>query len=616
MAVSAFKSTSKRGNLGTSSTNNIYSAKENNSENSSKKFPPRRSRSVSALSRNHLDISSSSSTPLSGVIDFLNKRDNPLFCSSSSSPPDAIESEKLMGIAKFDENTSNLRTPASELVSSGVLDSRRGRSVSRIPNSGNQLQETRKEMGRSLSRVDIGRRPRSVSRGHYGNSESEVEKEYCVSSSLRNKSNRNSAPNTEKKVNGGTRASELSDHSRRLQTWSSQHPPSEPSDGSASYVQTPNWEDGISASSFSEAEEKTVKAVFEQMKIVMVRCPDNAFSALYSLSQPFQSDHPAGDTSTGGIFETVRSEVRRAISEIRNDLESAIRRKNPTIITAANVADIPPELVNPDAVELVSDIRREYARKLEQSQERARKLRADLAVEEHREKELSRILKEILPDPTTPDMQKPRPRRKTSIERRKMSKRLTDEAMTYFDECVSISTFDSSDFSSPEDPPLKIVTATSSVDGKSFLCGSSSAATSYCPGSILNHSKELDAQVQCSRGHEDSYFTANSSSKDPSKGQDNLAGTNTDRIGNFQFSFARESTETLGLHHDIRNYIKKFEKEIEKDGVDCRIARSNYYNADEYRLQVSAESLLFDRVILKNRVESGGLLLCGNGITI
>lgn len=32
-----------------------------------------------------------------------------------------------------------------------------------------------------------------------------------------------------------------------------------------------------------------------------------------------------------------------------------------------------------------------------------------------------------------------------------MSKRLTEEAMSYFDECVSISTFDSSDFSAAED---------------------------------------------------------------------------------------------------------------------------------------------------------------------
>lgn len=37
-----------------------------------------------------------------------------------------------------------------------------------------------------------------------------------------------------------------------------------------------------------------------------------------------------------------------------------------------------------------------------------------------------------------------------------MTQRLTEDAMAYFDhfdECVSISTFDSSDFSAPEDPP-------------------------------------------------------------------------------------------------------------------------------------------------------------------
>lgn len=49
-----------------------------------------------------------------------------------------------------------------------------------------------------------------------------------------------------------------------------------------------------------------------------------------------------------------------------------------------------------------------------QSQERATKLRADLAVEEHRGQELSRILKEILPDPKTNNVQKSRPRRKVS----------------------------------------------------------------------------------------------------------------------------------------------------------------------------------------------------------
>lgn len=45
----------------------------------------------------------------------------------------------------------------------------------------------------------------------------------------------------------------------------------------------------------------------------------------------------------------------------------------------------------------------------------------------------------------------------SSFERRRMSKRLAEDAKAYFDECVSLSTFDSSDFSSQEDPSLNLV---------------------------------------------------------------------------------------------------------------------------------------------------------------
>lgn len=44
----------------------------------------------------------------------------------------------------------------------------------------------------------------------------------------------------------------------------------------------------------------------------------------------------------------------------------AIRRNNAAGIAATNVMDIPPDLVNPGAVELVLDIRKEYAKKLEE----------------------------------------------------------------------------------------------------------------------------------------------------------------------------------------------------------------------------------------------------------
>lgn len=65
-----------------------------------------------------------------------------------------------------------------------------------------------------------------------------------------------------------------------------------------------------------------------------------------------------------------------------------------------------------------------------------------------------------------------------SNERKKMSKRLNEEALTYFDECVSLSTFDSSDFSAPEDPLFSSSGATFPV-GASAL-GNGKPSTIYC----------------------------------------------------------------------------------------------------------------------------------------
>lgn len=67
-----------------------------------------------------------------------------------------------------------------------------------------------------------------------------------------------------------------------------------------------------------------------------------------------------------------------------------------------------------------------------------------------------------------------------------MSKRLTEEAMAYFDECVSLSTFDSSDFSAPEDPPYSSVGATGPVDASSLVKGSPSTLFCYDQGSRLD----------------------------------------------------------------------------------------------------------------------------------
>lgn len=75
-----------------------------------------------------------------------------------------------------------------------------------------------------------------------------------------------------------------------------------------------------------------------------------------------------------------------------------------------------------------------------------------------------------------------------SNERKKMTKRLTEEALAYFDECVSISTFDSSDFSAPENPSHNSVgAATTTSVAVSALLGSPSAMPMSFPVSYSNY---------------------------------------------------------------------------------------------------------------------------------
>ncbi|XP_068660818.1 uncharacterized protein [Aristolochia californica] len=588
MATSAFKSTSKRGTFGTSSTNPA-SANESNTGDVKKKVPPRRSRSVSALSRNYTNLSIVSSS--SDTVDFSNKRDNPLFATSSSSP-EGFEPENPITISKFDDALAKFDESNPKSTGSGDLDGRRGRSVSRSSDTMKLFSGPRREVGRSLSRMDIGRRHRSVSRGPHGNYESKAEYQLTLASSLRSKNKNSFLVNSQTEADLVTNVSKVTKPRKSLLTWSSRYPLLDPTNGANSCMRGPNREDGITSNSHSEAEEKTIRSVFEHMKAS-------------------QSDYTAGDASNHVIYETLRSEVRRAISDIRNDLENAVRGKNPAIFSTNNVTEIPPELVNPNAIELLSDIRREYASKLEQSQERARKLRADLAIEVQRVQELSRILKGVLPDPKTPQTSHSRPRRKTSIERRKMSKHLAEEAMNYFDECVSISTFDSSDFSAPEEPLFNSVAVTTSLGGSGFpLEGGSTASTSFSGCRVYN-SKDSDNQSHSSFIHDHSDLTPSSSSSEIIRTRTNfdkinLSGPTLIQNGNVLKSLTSAETDNV---NDMRNLVKKFEKGYQNEGLVTWKEGPRYY-ADDYSFCMSAERMLFDKVIYKKRIESGGLLLC------
>nr|GMC93656.1 uncharacterized protein LOC109158301 isoform X5 [Ipomoea batatas] len=499
-----------------------------------------------------------------------NSRESPTPASSSSSKPLRRRSLSVSAISRstsqdasseFSNKRDNPLTPNSAAEN-------RGRSTTR--SSGG----VRNGIGRSVSRV----RGRSVSRGHYGSAyESEKEQELIL---LKN-----------------------SKQSRELKPVAN----------------------SFKGSTLVEKNTDTCGRV-NRSKIATVR--GQGIECSEDDSASFRDGHWVNDTAASGIYETVRAEVRRAISDIQSDLQSymrslalqleaffsllykfvlsmteqrsllvllalVIQRNNVNTISSNGAANIPPNS-NPASVELVLNIRREYSRKLEESEERTRQLQADLAIEEHRGQELNRILKEIVPDPKKNSPQRSWIGRRRSNERKKMTQRLSEDAMAYFDhfdECVSISTFDSSDLSAPEDPPHSSIGATSVSRSLFEPQGSMDS---------FSANKKILGGIDLMGGNEGSGLTA--------------AASNSKEPALLQFSFTQKSPKPSG-DDGIRSCIKRFERDAYKDAIDSEIIVS-HYDASEYKLQSQIESLWFDRMLYSSRIESGGLHLCGGGIAV
>lgn len=509
-------------------------------------FKSNRSKSVTPLSRTNettFDLS-----PPNDL--FTIKIDNPLYCCSSSASSSSSTNDNNAKIEKAGS--------LNEEAASGRA--RRGRSVSRSSGIGNQSSERRlrsvsrssgigSNNGRGLRSVSrssgVGsqasaRSSRSISRGHYDNSETDIEHQYKSTSNSQGKGDDKSV------ASKGPKNSIISDEefvdkeqTKNLTTWTSRHPVSEFSDAPSSFCRARSWEDYISTSSFSEVED--TKPLMRHILLTDVDS-DNA------------------------IFQTIRSETCMAAPESRDNIDNVFWSEDPSIHTTENIIDIPPEFLDPE--ELYCD---EYVSKLEQAKERARKLRADLAIEEQREQELSRIVENISHAPTISKPRKPRPKRRASMEKTRMSRQLAEEAMNYFDECVSISTFESSDFSSFEDPQ------------SNSAAGVNRMSSSRFSDTVIYH-EELDCQTQCFHS---------------------VDGSDTPLDETMKLSYAHD--------HDIRQFVNKFEKGSRKESFEHQSTKTNY-SAEEYSVGAKSESLVFDAFILRNRIEYGGLLLC-NGRT-
>ncbi|XP_028118540.1 uncharacterized protein LOC114316064 isoform X4 [Camellia sinensis] len=91
-----------------------------------------------------------------------------------------------------------------------------------------------------------------------------------------------------------------------------------------------------------------------------------------------------------------------------------------------------------NVLQAVPKVRKKYTTKLEQSEKRKQDLLAEIALEEQHGRELSKIVRELLPDPkSSANAEKPSRARKRSNDKNRVSKRLTEEAEKYFEDFIS-----------------------------------------------------------------------------------------------------------------------------------------------------------------------------------
>ncbi|XP_024174247.1 uncharacterized protein LOC112179997 isoform X2 [Rosa chinensis] len=397
MATSAFKSTTKRTPIGSSPA----PAEDSSSVNRSH----RRSRSLSCFSRR---------LPEPPAEEFeVNPTPRRKFVNTvrgSGFPEISLDD---LAIELFDSG-SDERGGRSALRSSETTPAqRRGRSVSRHgPRVNGGGGETRGRAGNSSGGGRVvseskgnSRQRRSVSVARYQMSDSESDLDHTHNrSTVKSKnftSSNNQTPLSRKSLDSNYRPGlrrSLSQKDLKCH------------DGYSSSVLTDD--EGKDAYIYKNGAEKTIRAVYSEKK----------------------AEHPAGNDMKSGLYEVMRKELRHAVEEIRTELEQEKGKTKSTVLAPGDSV----RSNGSDVLQAVSSFRKNYSSKLEQSEKRKQDLLAEIVLEEQHSRELSKIVKELLPEPkkiVSPD--RPSRTRRRSNDKGRMSKRLTEEAERYIEDFIS-----------------------------------------------------------------------------------------------------------------------------------------------------------------------------------
>eukprot|EP00268_Persea_americana_P049634 TRINITY_DN5334_c0_g1_i4.p1 TRINITY_DN5334_c0_g1~~TRINITY_DN5334_c0_g1_i4.p1 ORF type:complete len:596 (+),score=98.10 TRINITY_DN5334_c0_g1_i4:242-2029(+) len=591
MATSAFKSTTKRSPIASQ-----LPADQSNSGSSNRSGLHRRSRSLSRSSGRY--------PPPDADYDDLPKGRFVNTVRGSGFPEislDDLAKELFLAGEDAEKGSEIARGRSGRRVSSvgpggsstkvGSTDAsqRRGRSVSRSHGNGNLDNNS----GSKVVSDGGSRRRRSVSVSRYKCSDSESDMDHSNSLSNFNKLKSSSNGNFQRSTLHKPTASS---QQRVLRRSLSQKDLLHSHDGYSSFSSALT-DDEAPDTCNKNGFEKTIRAVYSQKK----------------------TEHPTGDGEGNGLYEAMRKEVWHAVEEIKTQLEQVMVQTKPALLSNGDCL----ESKSSDFIQTFADIRNKYTNKLEQSEKRTQDLLAELAVEEQRGREFSKIVRELLPDPKpTVAPEKTSRARKRSNDRNRMSKRLTEEAEKFFEDFISnVEDTDFSSFDGEKSDASSTVGGTSKTKEtmlitKTETCENQLGAPSLpveMDGVILPWLKWEDSNdlspLSCKSKMEVSMTSRNALLDTP-------MGRSTSHPTGDPSASSRASWSPDG--HDSSSAVSR-------GNLDSAFAESRYcpsqcatsktggssFDMDDYLNYRLAEDLLFERLRQRKRTESGGLILCG-----
>ncbi|XP_027122970.1 uncharacterized protein [Coffea arabica] len=615
MATSAFKSTTKRLSVGGGSSSGASADDSFSSGNNDSAKAHRRSRSLSHFSRRlPLELEEESSgtaaadyrgaprgkfvntTRGSEALEIsLDDLALEFFSSNSTNGDEATESGER-GRSRSARRGQEIGRWASDTASSR----RRGRSVSRHRDG---VEHKKVVSGGNESKIGTSeansRRRRSLSVARHRISDSEVVSN-CTGSKIGT-----SEPNSRRRRSLSVVRHRVSDsesdafrnsqshyNAKSINSWNSQVQKTSASadrrlQKSASQKDLAHLHDGYSSHSSALTDEETKDA----------RCGKNGAERTIRTAYAQKAQHPNEGVINSGLYEVMCKELRYAVEEIRTELEHA---------RVKNDEGVPSDSNGLQVLET-------YATKLEQSQKRKQDLLAEMLLEEQHGRELSKIVKELLPDSKClSDGIKPARARKRSTDRNKMSKRLTEEAERYFEDFIS----------NVEDTDI------SSFDGERSDGSSTLGGMTKPRDSIIRNTEGFQSPVGCDPHPVEmegiilpwlQWETSNDGSvldkvrkhtpitpKTLQWDAEQAISVKRD-LSDYSISSHGSSSPGFINVHSVNSSVDDREK-----SRDSGIRLMSSFDMSEYLLLRRNDELLYERYKERNRINSGGLLLCTN----